>query len=68
MSANFLDCSTCVGHETEACDDCVVRFVVDRAVAGAPEPERVGDAEARAIRLFAEAGLLAEVRSLRPAS
>lgn len=94
MRANPLDCSACVGHETSACDDCVVRFVVDRAVLDIAETDiaetdvverglddhgafdghgahgagGLDDAEARAIRILAEAGLLAEVRPLRAAS
>jgi hypothetical protein len=61
-----LDCSPCVGHERPECDDCLVRFVVESGVA--EHSSLVVDGEAlRAVRLLAEAGLLADVRPLRRA-
>lgn len=54
-----IDCDTCVMHDTHACDDCVVSFIIRR------EP---GDAividvdEARALRALAHGGLVPELR------
>jgi hypothetical protein len=48
----ILDCSDCPGYDTEACDDCLVRVVLD-------EDER------RAVGLIADAGLLDEAVRLR---
>jgi hypothetical protein len=54
-----IDCDTCVMQETDACDDCVVSFVVNRE----PGTALVIDVEeARAVRLFAGAGLVPGLR------
>lgn len=57
-----LDCSDCVGHETPACDDCVVKVIVDR------QPVLVDDDDVRALGVLAEAGLVPAVRRLRAVS
>jgi hypothetical protein len=54
-----IDCETCVMRNTDACDDCVVSFIIRR------EP---GDAividvdEVRALRALAGGGLVPELR------
>jgi len=60
MTAAFtIDCDTCVGRQTGACDDCVVSFLVDRD----PDDAVVIDAdEARALRMLERAGLLPSLR------
>jgi hypothetical protein len=50
-----IDCLQCTMQHTEACDDCVVTFLLDRD----PEDAVVIDAdEARAMRLLEDAGLV----------
>jgi hypothetical protein len=54
-----IDCDTCVMQDTDACEDCVVSFVVNRE----PGTALVIDVEeARAVRLFAGAGLVPGLR------
>jgi hypothetical protein len=54
-----IDCDTCVMQETDACEDCVVSFVMNRE----PGTALVIDVEeARAVRLFAGAGLVPGLR------
>jgi hypothetical protein len=54
-----IDCADCAYRHTSVCDDCVVSFVVGRS----PDDALVVDAaEARAVRLLAEAGLVPAVR------
>lgn len=58
MSGLVIDCSECLENRTEACDDCIVAFVIDR-----PEGAVVFDAaEERALRSLHNAGLLPELR------
>ena len=47
-----LDCTDCPGYDTEACDDCLVRVVLDHE-------------ERRAVQVMADAGLLDEAVRLR---
>lgn len=61
----ILDCSDCVGAESERCDDCLVRFLVER-VPGSPV--LVSEEEARAIQVFADAGMLPARPNLRAVS
>jgi hypothetical protein len=57
-----IDCADCEHQHTSVCDDCVVSFIVDRE----PEDAVVVDvAEARAVRLLAQAGLVPGVRHTR---
>ena len=59
-----IDCDDCRMQQTSACDDCVVSFVVSRE----PGDALVIDAdEERAVRLFADAGLLPRLRHERRA-
>lgn len=53
-----IDCGTCIMRNTDACNGCVVTFILDRA-----EGAVVFDAaEERAIRAMTGAGLLPLVR------
>lgn len=57
-----IDCGVCELRHTSACDDCVVSFVCDRTVEGAVV---IDVAEARAIRLLGQAGLVPALRHRR---
>jgi hypothetical protein len=57
-----IDCDECRMQHTDACDDCVVSFIVGRE----PGDAVVIDAdEERAVRLLADAGLLPSLRHQR---
>ena len=57
-----ISCDDCVMQTTSACDDCVVTFICGRE----PDEAVVIDvAEARAVRLLGEVGLLPPLRQLR---
>lgn len=64
MTPNFpealtIDCADCRMRSTPACDDCLVTFITGRD----PEDAVVIDvAEARAVRLLADAGLVPGIR------
>jgi hypothetical protein len=54
-----VDCAECAHRHTDVCDDCVVSFIVGRE----PDDALVVDAaEARAVRLLEQAGLVPGVR------
>ena len=54
-----ISCDDCVLQATDACDDCLVSFVLDRD----PDDAVVIDAdEARAVRLLASGGLVPSLR------
>jgi len=54
-----ISCSDCIMRDTEACDDCVVTFLCDRAEPGAV----VLDLDtARTVRLLSQAGLVPPLR------
>lgn len=54
-----IDCDRCALRDTDACDDCVVTFLLGRE----PDDAVVIDAaEARAIRMLEHAGLVPELR------
>ncbi len=60
----LVNCEDCVMQDTEACDDCVVSFVVGRS----PGEAVVIDAsEERAVRMLADAGLVPTLRHRRRA-
>lgn len=60
-----IDCDECVMQHTEVCGDCVVSFVVNRS----PGDALVVDvAEARAVRLLTNAGLLPSLRHVKRVS
>jgi len=57
-----ISCEECAMQHTEACDDCVVTFICGR------EPGRavvIDVAEARAVRLLSQAGLVPDLRHAR---
>ena len=57
-----ISCDDCAMQGTSACDDCVVTFICGR------EPDEavvIDAAEARAVRLLAEAGLVPGLRHRR---
>ena len=54
-----ISCDECTMQHTDACDDCVVTFIIGRE----PDDAVVIDAdEARAVRLLAGAGLVPRLR------
>jgi hypothetical protein len=54
-----IDCDCCALRDTNACDDCVVSFLLERE----PEDAVVIDAdEARAMRMLERAGLVPTLR------
>jgi hypothetical protein len=64
MERITIDCDECVMQHTAACDECVVTFVCGRA----PDEAVVFDlAQARAVRLLSDAGLVPGLRH-RPAA
>lgn len=66
MNSIIIDCDECVMRATVACTDCVVTHLCDRSDAGdhgASESAIVFDiAEQRAVRWFAEAGMVPTLR------
>ena len=53
-----INCDSCVMQHTSACEDCVVRFIVDRH----PGEAIVIDVEEeRAVRMLSDAGLVPEL-------
>jgi hypothetical protein len=59
---SVISCDDCVMQRTTACDDCVVTFICGRE----PDEAVVIDvAEARAVRLLGEAGLVPPLRQVR---
>jgi hypothetical protein len=57
-----IDCDECAMQGTDACSDCVVTFLCGRA---ADEAVVIDVAEARALRLLGEAGLVPRLRHVR---
>lgn len=54
----LIDCDDCTAHDTAACDDCIVSWLLDR-----PEGAVVFDVEQeRALRALADFGLAPAVR------
>ena len=63
-AAFTVDCADCAHQQSSVCDDCVVSFIVGRE----PDDAVVVDAaEARAVRLLEQAGLVPGVRHSRRA-
>jgi hypothetical protein len=54
-----ISCSDCCMRYTDACDDCLVTFICDRAAGSAVI---IDAAEARAVRLLSRSGLVPELR------
>jgi hypothetical protein len=60
-----ISCDECVMQGTDACGDCVVTFICNRE----PDEAVVIDvADARSVRLLADAGLVPELRHQRRSS
>ena len=60
--ASIISCDDCVMQNTSACDDCVVTFICNRE----PDDAVVIDvADARAVRLLGDAGLVPRLRQVR---
>ena len=57
-----IDCDECSLQATSACDDCVVTFLCGR---DADEAVVIDVAEARAVRLLGQAGLVPSLRHRR---
>ena len=60
-----IDCDECELQGTHACDDCVVTFLCQRAPS---EAVVIDVAEARAVRLLGQAGLVPTLRHHRRAT
>ncbi|MBV8951994.1 MAG: hypothetical protein JOZ99_14040 [Actinobacteria bacterium] len=58
----LVSCDECEMQDTEACDDCVVTFLVGRRPG---EAVVIDAAEERAVRALADAGLVPELRHRR---
>jgi Zn-finger protein len=59
---SVISCDECVMQHTSACDDCVVTFICSR------EPDEavvIDAAQARAVRMLGEAGLVPHLRQIR---
>ena len=59
MESIIIDCDECTMRATSACADCVVTFMCERTEHQAVVLDL---AEQRAVRLFAEAGLVPTLR------
>ncbi len=60
-----IDCDDCTMQHTDRCDDCVVTFICNRE----PGDALVIDAaEARAVRLLSDAGLVPALKLVRRTS
>lgn len=57
-----ISCDDCVMQATDACDDCIVTFLCDRDPGDAVV---IDAAEARAVRLLADGGLVPRLRHER---
>jgi hypothetical protein len=57
-----IDCDACVMQHTPTCDDCLVTFICSTEPRGAVV---IDVAEARALRLLSDSGLVPELRHRR---
>jgi hypothetical protein len=57
-----ISCDDCVMQHTDTCDDCVVTFICGREAGGAVV---IDVAEARAVRLLSQGGLVPRLRHAR---
>lgn len=62
MEGMTISCDDCVMQRTATCDDCVVTFICGRDSGGAVV---IDVAEARAVRLLGEGGLVPRLRQVR---
>jgi hypothetical protein len=59
---SVISCEDCTMQDTPTCDDCVVTFICNRE----PGQALVIDvAEARAVRMLGDAGLVPQLRQVR---
>jgi hypothetical protein len=59
---SVISCDDCIMQHTTTCDDCVVTFICGRE----PDEAVVIDvAEARAVRLLGQVGLVPQLRQVR---
>jgi hypothetical protein len=59
---SVISCDDCIMQHTSTCDDCVVTFICGRE----PDEAVVIDvAEARAVRLLGQVGLVPQLRQVR---
>lgn len=58
---SIINCDDCAMHNTNACDDCVVTFICGRE---ADEAVVFDVAEARAVRLLGDVGLVPRLRQV----
>jgi len=59
MGDRIIDCGECVMAGTDACDDCVVTFIIEREPGDAVV---IDAAEERALRNLGESGLTPRLR------
>jgi hypothetical protein len=59
MNVRTIDCDECVMAGTDACDDCVVRFILRREPG---EALVIDSEEERALRTLQDGGLVPELR------
>lgn len=59
---SIISCDDCVMQGTSTCEDCVVTFICNR---DADEAVVIDVAEARAVRLLGDAGLVPRLRQVR---
>lgn len=59
---SVISCGDCVMQGTSTCDDCVVTFICNR---DDDEAVVIDVAEARAVRMLGEAGLVPRLRQVR---
>jgi hypothetical protein len=57
-----ISCDDCAMQHTDTCDDCIVTFICGREPGGAVV---IDVAEARAVRLLSQAGLVPGLRHAR---
>lgn len=64
MNSIIIDCDDCVMRATDACNDCLVTHMCDPDVANEGRSDAIvfDMAEHRAVRWFAEAGLVPTLR------
>jgi len=59
---SIISCDDCVMKGTSTCEDCVVTFICNR---GEDDAVVIDVADARAVRLLGEAGLVPRLRQVR---
>lgn len=62
MNSIIIDCAECVMRSTPACTDCVVTYLCEKDDASTSTAVVFDIAEQRAVRWFAEAGMVPTLR------